>query len=95
MSTRQLRSDRLETTSPRALEWIREKIIAYTQPSPSEVKCKHVYGPGNHARSDADGSLVCLKPDLCSCMPIHYLMGTKKQLYEVIMAEMADAVSDR
>lgn len=93
VSERKLRSDRLETTCPKALDWIRQRITFHTQPSPSEVKWKHDYGPGNHTRSDTDGSLVCLRPELCSCMPVRYLLGTKAQLYDVIMGEMAEAVS--
>ena len=92
VSVRKPRSDRLEVTCPKALAWIQERIMFHTQPSPCEMKWKHDYSPGNHTRSDADHSLVCVKPELCSRMPVRYLICTKRKLYDDIMAEMEEAV---
>lgn len=74
------------------MEWIEERIIEHTQPSPSEVRIKHDYTPGNHTRSALDNSLVCVPDERCHTKPVHYLWGTKKQLWESILAEMQDAV---
>lgn len=89
---RKRRSDRLIEQCPKALRWIQDRIDFHTQPSPCDVKTKHDHTLGNHVRSDTDNSWVCKFLDRCSTKPVRYLMGSKLQLYMVIMKEMAEAV---
>lgn len=75
------------------MAWIEARIEFHTQPSPSDSKTKHDHAPGNHTRSTADSSWICKYPDeRCKTEPVRYLIGTKNQLYTVIMEEMKDAV---
>ncbi|CAN0357792.1 unnamed protein product [Ectocarpus sp. 6 AP-2014] len=91
ISDRKLRSDRLEVSCPKALAWIVERIIFHTQPSPCLVKTEHDYDTGNHRRSEADNSLVCVYPARCKTESVRYLMGTKLQLYQTVMKDLDQA----
>lgn len=86
------RSDCLEFTAPNALRFIHESIISATQPSPCAMKKKHDYAPGNHKRSRADNSLLCVNADLCKEENVRYMMGTKLDLYLHCMATLQAAV---
>ncbi|CAM9863005.1 unnamed protein product [Ectocarpus fasciculatus] len=95
VSDRKLRSDRLEARCPNALAWILERIIFHTQPSPCLVKTEHDYDAGNHRRSEADNSLVCVYPARCKTESVRYLMGTKLQLYQTVMKDLAEAFASQ
>ncbi|CAM9447743.1 unnamed protein product, partial [Hapterophycus canaliculatus] len=82
------RSDRLDKSCPVAMAVIQESIHERTQPSPCAEATDHNFGPGNHSRSVVDGSLVCIRPDLCRKEAIRYIMGTKLDLYHECMADL-------
>ena len=86
------RSDCLEASCPVALKAVKEFILDRTQPSPCYQVTSHNFEPGNHSRSEADGSIVCLKPDLCHTATVHYMTETKLDLYTNCMADLKAAV---
>ncbi|CAN0309219.1 unnamed protein product [Ectocarpus sp. 6 AP-2014] len=88
---RKQRSDNLEDLYPFAMARVRESIEERTQPSPCETKTKHDRAKGNHIRSDADNSLVCVRPELCQTHGISYMMGTQLQLYNSCMEDLQAA----
>ena len=71
---------------------VKEFILDRTQPSPCYQVTSHNYEPGNHGRSEADGSIMCLKPDLCHTATVHYMTETKLDLYTNCMADLKAAV---
>ncbi|CAM9827844.1 unnamed protein product [Ectocarpus fasciculatus] len=88
---RKQRSDNLEDLCPFAMARVRESIEERTQPSPCETKTKHDRAKGNHIRSDADNSLVCVRPELCQTHGLSYMMGTQLQLYNSCMEDLQAA----
>lgn len=64
-----------------------------TQPSPCKTATKHDYGNGNHRRSAADNSIVCVHPELCRTESVRYMMSSKLDLYRGCMDDLKAAVS--
>lgn len=87
------RSDCFETSCPSAIAAVKEFIINRTQPSPCYSVTKHNFEPGNHSRSEADGSLICKHPDLCPTAGVRYMTETKVELWRNCMGDLKAAVS--
>ncbi|CAB1101810.1 unnamed protein product [Ectocarpus sp. CCAP 1310/34] len=86
------RSDNLQKKSPMACG--REQSFAeHTQPFPNLTKTNHDYRQrGDHIRSDADNSLVCVHPEKCETHPVYYITGTRDHLFRQCMDDLQAAV---
>lgn len=73
---------------------VEQSILERTQPSPNLTKTNHDYRQrGDHIRSDADNSLVCVHPEKCETHGVHYMTGTQQHLYHQCMDDLQAAVS--
>ncbi|CAM9567752.1 unnamed protein product [Ectocarpus sp. 12 AP-2014] len=80
------RSDNLQGKYPMACSRVEQSIAERTQPSPNLTKTNHEYRQrGDHIRSDADKSLVCVHPEKCEAHPVYYMTGTRDHLFRQCM----------
>ncbi|CAN0315176.1 unnamed protein product [Ectocarpus sp. 6 AP-2014] len=91
---RKMRSDNLQEKYPMACCRVEQSILERTQPSPNVTKTNHDYRQrGDHIRSDADNSLVCVHPEKCETHGVHYMTGTQQHLYHQCMDDLQAAFS--
>ncbi|CBJ33599.1 conserved unknown protein [Ectocarpus siliculosus] len=91
---RKMRSDNLQEKYPMACCRVEQSILERTQPSPNLTKTNHDYRQrGDHIRSDADNSLVCVHPEKCETHRVHYMTGTQQHLYHQCMDDLQVAFS--
>lgn len=72
---------------------VEQSISERTQPSPNLTKTNHDYRQrGDHVRSDADNSLVCVHPEKCETHVVNFMTGSRNHLYHQCMDDLQAAV---